>query len=220
MDNEIGFMRIMQSVDAFFPIGAFTLSNGLEDYVLEDWIKSSDDLEAYITGFLHSFAYQDLGIMHLAYANSEDKEYIRSLDETVGAIKIPQEVRNGSLRMGKRFVKALEKMGGNEIDISWYNNGFHPIALGIYGKKCGIDEEQLLIMYGYGTLSAIVNNAVKLVPLSQMDGQRVLHDSFENLQKAVKRAFDITLDEIGVSAAANEIHCMRHERLYTRQYMS
>lgn len=220
MDNTIGFMRIMQSVDAFFPIGAFTLSNGLENYVLEEWIKSPDDLEKYITGFLHSFPYQDLGMMHLAYENSEDKNYIMRLDETAGAMKIPQEVRNGSLRMGKRFVKALEKMDGNEIDMSWYSNGFHPIALGIYGKKCGIDEEQLLIMYGYGTLSAIVNNAVKLVPLSQMEGQRVLHDSFENLKKAVKKTLTITLDDIGVSAIANEIHCMRHERLYTRQYMS
>ena len=40
MDNKIGFMKIMQSVDAFFPIGAFTLSNGLESYVLEDWIRT------------------------------------------------------------------------------------------------------------------------------------------------------------------------------------
>ena len=33
-------------------------------------------------------------------------------------------------------------------------------------------------------------------------------------------SLDVTIDELGVSAVANDIHCMRHERLYTRQYMS
>lgn len=59
MDNKIGFMKIMQSVDAFFPIGAFTLSNGLESYVLEDWIRTPEDLKQYLDGFLHTFCYQD-----------------------------------------------------------------------------------------------------------------------------------------------------------------
>ena len=50
MDNMIGFMKIMQSVDAFFPIGAFTLSNGLESYVLEDWIRTPEDLKHWLGG--------------------------------------------------------------------------------------------------------------------------------------------------------------------------
>ena len=75
-------------------------------------------------------------------------------------------------------------------------------------------------MYGYGTISAIVNNAVKLVPLSQMEGQRILHGCFEVLEQCVKKTLGVTTDELGVSAVANDIHCMRHERLYTRQYMS
>ncbi len=220
MDNILGFMRVMQSVDAFFPIGAFTLSNGLENYVLEDWIRSSEDLEKYILGFLHSFPYQDLGLVHLAYENAENKAYITLLDETAAAMKIPQEVRNGSRRIGKRLIKALDKIGDEKMLNVWYDNGFHPIALGIYGKHCKIEEEQLLIMYGYGAMSSIVNNAVKLVPLGQVDGQKVLYDSFEKLENAVKKAQSITIDDLGISAPANEIHCMRHERLYTRQYMS
>ena len=107
MDNMIGFMKIMQSVDAFFPIGAFTLSNGLESYVLEDWIRTPEDLKQYLDGFLHTFCYQDLGLMHLAYEHADDKEFIAKLDELAGAMKIPMEVRMGSSRMGKRFVKAL-----------------------------------------------------------------------------------------------------------------
>ena len=36
-------------------------------------------------------------------------------------------------------------------------------------------------MYGYSVISAIVNNAVKLVPLSQLGGQRILFKEMEKL---------------------------------------
>lgn len=78
----------------------------------------------------------------------------------------------------------------------------------------------MLSMYGYSILSAIVNNGVKLVPLSQMDGQRVLFQALEGLENAVVRALHVKTEELGISGSAFEIHCMDHEQLYSRQYMS
>ena len=75
-------------------------------------------------------------------------------------------------------------------------------------------------MYGYNVISAIVNNAVKLVPLSQMAGQRILNEYFEKLESAVQIALQVTSDQLGISGCAYEIHCMNHEYLYSRQYMS
>lgn len=220
MSNSPGFLQVLQTVDAFFPIGAFTLSNGLESYVTEEWIQTPADLQEYIEGFLYAFPYQDLGLLQLAYTHAEEQTYIKELDQTAAAMKTPQEVRQGSFRMGKRLAKALEKMGGQPAFLSWYREGCHPIVLGLYGQACGIPRRQLLEMYGYSVLSAIVNNAVKLVPLSQLEGQRVLHESLPRLEKAVEQAMAVDIDALGISAAANDIHCMRHERLYSRQYMS
>ncbi len=220
MREAAGFLQILQTVDAFFPIGAFTLSNGLESYVTEEWIRTPAELQEYIEGFLYAFPYQDLGLLQLAYSHAEEQMYIKELDQTAAAMKTPQEVRQGSFRMGKRMAKALEKMGGQPAFLSWYREGCHPIVLGLYGQACGIPVQQLLEMYGYSVLSAIVNNAVKLVPLSQLEGQRVLHESLPLLEKAVEISQSITMEELGVSAPAGEIHCMRHEKLYSRQYMS
>ena len=47
MENS-SFLKLLQSVDAFFPIGAFTLSNGLEDYVVRDRIRSEKELSEYL----------------------------------------------------------------------------------------------------------------------------------------------------------------------------
>ena len=61
--NEINFLKLLQSVDAFFPIGAFTLSNGLEDYVLRERIETAEELSEYLKGFLQIFPYNDLGLL-------------------------------------------------------------------------------------------------------------------------------------------------------------
>ena len=228
MKNEKNLLWMMQSVDAFFPVGAFTLSNGLEDYVVRERIGSVEELEEYLNGFLQIFPYQDLGIAALAYQWEQQPKQLLQLDALTSAIKAAREVRIGSMKMCSRYLKAREAMGDCAGTLKWYQEkienheaaGFHPIAVGIYGASIGMEPEMLLSMYGYSVLSAIVNNGVKLVPLSQMAGQRVLFQMLEQLEAAVQQAMQIKTEELGVSGSAFEIHCMNHEHLYSRQYMS
>ena len=224
------FLKFMQSVDAFFPVGAFTLSNGLESYVLEERLQTPEDLKEYLHGFLMVFPYQDLGIAHFAFTHGMDIKYLCKLDQLTGAMKGAKEVRLGSCKMGIRFLKARTAMHDCEETLQWYRKlvkghtleGYYPIALGIYAASVFETEEesQFLSMYGYSVISAIVNNAVKLVPLSQMDGQRILSECLPSLSEAVEQVQRINEEELGICGGAMEISCMRHEQLYSRQYMS
>lgn len=228
MRNQKSLLRMMQSVDAFFPIGAFTLSNGLEDYVVTERIRTVEELREYLEGFLQIFPYNDLGIAALSYRYEQQPQLLLQLDGLANAMKSAREVRSGSIKMCSRYLKARESMQDCNGVLKWYMErikskeavGFHPIALGIYGASLDLDLEDLLTMYGYSVLSAIVNNGVKLVPLSQMEGQRILLWSMDKLGESVKCAMGITMEELGVSGCSFEIHCMKHERLYSRQYMS
>ncbi|MFV0527456.1 MAG: urease accessory protein UreF [Lachnospiraceae bacterium] len=228
MKNAKGFLSILQSVDALFPIGAFTLSNGLEDYVVRERICKGSDLSEYLRGFLKVFAYNDLGFASLAYRSAEQQEQILMLDALANAAKTSYEVRMGSIRMCSRFLKARDAMLDCGGALLWYKEritdkkavGFHPIALGLYGAAAGIAEETLLYLYAYSVISGIVNHAVKLVPLSQMEGQRVLFEVLEELDAVVEDALNMEPDRLGVSGTASEIHSMNHERLQARQYMS
>ena len=226
--KQKSLLRMMQTVDAFFPIGAFTLSNGLEDYVVREKITSSLDLKEYLEGFLQIFPYNDLGIASLAYQYEGKHNEILQLDGLTNAMKSALEIRNGSIKMCSRYLKARQAINDCNETLKWYMDeiknknaiGFHPIAVGIYGASIGIEIEEMLSMYGYSVLSAIVNNGVKLVPLSQMDGQKILFNMIDLLEKAVDKSKNIRLEELGVSGSAFEIHCMNHEHLYSRQFMS
>lgn len=228
MDNALVQLQIMQSVDAFFPIGAFTLSNGLEDYVLRERVTSGDDLRQYIQNFILLFPYNDLGIMALAYKNATKPEDILTLDAVAAATKGAYEIRIGSNRMCNRYIKARAAIGDCKGNLYEYSRavkcgkafGIHAIALGLYGADIGANLDTLLQLYGYSVLSAIVNNAVKLVPLSQLEGQCILNESMENLVLIVEEAKNVSIEDIGVSGVSYDIHCMNHERLYSRQYMS
>ena len=52
MTDTAGLMHILQICDSLFPVGAFTLSNGLETYVQHDIITSPKELEEYLHSYI------------------------------------------------------------------------------------------------------------------------------------------------------------------------
>ncbi|MDR1712721.1 MAG: hypothetical protein LBR39_00975, partial [Coriobacteriales bacterium] len=94
------------------------------------------------------------------------------------------------------------------------------IAYGVFCAAASIDRQQALAAFTFSQASASVNVCVKSVPLSQTAGQRLLvnlHPLFDTLVTGVEQ-----LDErmLWASTPALDIAAMRHERLYSRLYMS
>ena len=85
--ESISILQMLQVSDSLFPIGAFTLSNGLETFVLDKSLKTNEDLEEYIDCFLSVLPYNELGVMMLAYKNADNKQYLQKLDEYFTALK-------------------------------------------------------------------------------------------------------------------------------------
>lgn len=226
--KEPDIFGIIQSLDAFFPTGAFTQSFGIEDYVLTDKITSPEALEDFLKSYISLLPYQDLGLCSLAYDSYDNIEEIISLDAIGYSIKDAFEIREASTKMNKRFLKLHEEMDDIDYFTSKYISkinqgkayGLHPISLGILGATKNFPKEKLLTLYIYNCCSSIVNNTVKLVPLSQMVGQKILYKSRTLMEKAVYKALNVSINEIGISGCAYTIHCMNHEKLYSRQYMS
>jgi urease accessory protein len=61
---------------------------------------------------------------------------------------------------------------------------------------------------------------VRLIPLGQTDGQRILAALEPTLQATALRALQTQLDEIGGCTFRADIACMRHETQYTRLFRS
>jgi urease accessory protein len=62
--------------------------------------------------------------------------------------------------------------------------------------------------------------AIKLIPLGQTAGQRMLYATAALLPEVVARALAVEDDDIGQSATALAIASARHETQYTRIFRS
>lgn len=221
--NDTGILRLMQVLDSLFPIGAFTMSNGLETYTQKEIIHSCETLDEYLSSYIHALPSNDLGYAAKA---ASGKDIIR-LDEICSAAKSPYELRKGSEKLCSRFIKTVRETGSFPLTENYSSlisqgicAGHHCIAVGLFIADNTDNILTGLQMYCFSLLSAAVNHAVKLVPLRQLEGQRLLSKITPEIPKAVIKASELSEDELGTNGPGFDISSAEHEKLYTRIYIS
>jgi len=222
---NIDFFNLLQINDATFPIGSFSFSWGLETFVQQGKIFDSVSGFEYLKSELEeSFIYSDLLAVKLAFENSDDEEKIKELDEIFTASKTPFEIREASRKLANRFTKTVNEMLDEmKTDLTSTFNFHHsisnfPLAYALYCAKNGIDKDLTLSAFLYSQVSARVTTCVKLVPLSQTDGQKILHKLIQIFPSMIEETEKLTEDDFCKSCPGIDIRSMQHEFLYTRLY--
>ena len=144
--NELKRLYMLQICDSLFPIGAFTLSNGLETYVQHGVVDSPETLAAYLADYLALAPYQELG----------EPENWRRLDQLYTACRAPMEVRQGSAKLCMRLIKAAEQIAPVE-SLQEYRaciadgtcTGQHPIAVGLFAAAHEVERQEAMSIYGH-----------------------------------------------------------------------
>ena len=93
---------LLQAFDPLFPLGAYTLSGGMETYTQKGLVSDKPSLAAYLKAQLHILPYGDLGVC----AKTAEGEDILFMDSLCAAMKQPLEIRQGSEKLCIRFLKA------------------------------------------------------------------------------------------------------------------
>jgi len=83
-----------------------------------------------------------------------------------------------------------------------------------------IDEHAALQAYAWTWAENQMLAAVKLVPLGQSAGQRILHALVPLLNRMSTQAFDLADEDIGAFALRQGLASARHESQYTRLFKS
>ena len=83
-------------------------------------------------------------------------------------------------------------------------------------QSLGIDTESTLLAYLYTVLTGLVAAALRLVPLGQSDGQRLLHELAPLSRELIAQYSALRPEDAWSATPGLEIRSMQHERLYSR----
>jgi urease accessory protein len=96
----------------------------------------------------------------------------------------------------------------------------YPLAVGVAAAGHGIRLEPALTAFLQATAANLVSAGMRLIPLGQTDGQRVLAALEGTIAQTAGRACATAIDDIGAATLRADIAGMRHETQYARLFRS
>ncbi|WP_166001826.1 urease accessory protein UreF [Bacillus sp. Cs-700] len=221
---------MLQMSDSQFPSGAFSHSFGIETYISNGIVHDSASFQHVLELFLaNQLVYTDGLACRFAYEclESGNIEKLWELDQTLYALGMARETREGNRRIGDRLVKVVSTLYPSSIFDQYlvelkkknaYGHG--ALVFAIVSHQLGIDVETAVSCYGFATASSLVQNAVRGVPLGQTDGQKILVNIQPLLTNSVEKLMMLGESDFGVGAPGLEIAQMQHETINVRLFMS
>jgi urease accessory protein len=224
------FLSLLQFTDGLFPAGAYAHSFGLEACVQSGQISDAEGVEAFLRAYLEGCAGPTDGVAMLCArraAATEDLASCLALDEMLDAMKSPSELRDASRQMGRQTLRVathmpchalLEEFGkavAREI-----TPGHHPIVFGMIGRTLGWDALEMTSAYLYSTSAALVGASLRLLPLGQLAGQRIVWKVQPLIAALAEEAQHKSEQDMWSFAPALEIASMQHALLDARLFRS
>jgi urease accessory protein len=220
-------MRLLHLASPALPVGAFHFSQGLEYAVEAGWVHDEASARDWIGGVAAaSLGTLDLPVLHRLHAawKRGDDADVRRWNAFLIASRETQELRAEDRHMGSALLRVLVEFGLNSPLFTANSPGQVGVAYATaFSFACvqwriGVRDAAQTLAWAW--LENQVLAAVKLVPLGQSAGQRILHTVSTPLTALCERSVDLPDSDIGISTAASAIASGRHESQYTRLFRS
>ena len=219
-------LALLHLTDSAFPTGAFAHSYGLETYTQTGMAHDRATLIEFLNGrLLDGMARFDL--IFLREAMGAQQTTLDELDEQLSAMLTVYEIREASVQVGKRFLKAALPLYGNERARHYFAaiqakqvNGHFVLAFGVIAAEMRIPVEAALLSYAQTFVMGQAAAAVKLINIGQTHTQQVIHALQPVIHEAVSTALTCALDDLHVFTPALDIQSMQHEFLFRRLFIS
>ena len=225
--TETAGLPLLVWLSPSFPVGAFAYSHGLEWAVEAGDINNAATCESWISDLLvHGSGYNDAIIMAAAHRaiTIRDRAALGEVAELAVAMQPSSERHLEAIAQGNAFLTAAraawEVPSLAFLKSAWDGDVAYPVAVGALSAGHDIPLSTTLDAFILAFSATLVSAAVRLGPIGQTDGQRILAALMPTIRKIAKRAYDSTLDDLGSAAFRSDLASLRHETQYTRLFRS
>jgi urease accessory protein len=221
-------LRLLHLCSPALPIGMFAYSQGLEPATAARWVHDEDSARDWIVSLLGSqLATLDLAVLaRLWDAWGDDESAARAAE--VGtwsaflmASRPSAELQQEERHLGSALARVLSGLGLPEAS-AWTARSevTYTTMFALAARRWSVPLAAAAQGFAFAWAEAQVSAAVRLVPLGQSAGQRILAAASAAIPGAVTRALTLPTDEIGAPSPRLAVASAWHETQYSRLFRS
>lgn len=221
---DLTLLRLLQLASPTLPVGAYAYSQGLEWAVAAGWISDEASLAHWLDEQLtHGLGCVDLPILarlHAAACAADDAALVHWSRQLIARRETRELVADDCDR-GHALARLLRDLG-IETARMWVTRADAPFATlsAIAAAAWDIPLAPATYAYAWGWLENQVLAGVKLIPLGQVAGQRLLLALAGRIPEVCAAALRCSDDEIGATLPIVALASSLHETQYTRLFRS
>jgi urease accessory protein len=162
---------------------------------------------------LHGAGWTDAILLRHAW-QAPDAASLATVADLAAASAPSRERQQETLDQGEAFLRAAAAWGALPVT----GRIAYPVAVGAVAARHAVAEDAACAGYLHAFTANLISAAVRLVPLGQSAGLRVLASLESCLLELAAATRGAKLDEIGGACFRDSIASMRHETQYTRLF--
>ena len=213
----------MHLVSPALPVGAYAYSQGLEYAVHAGWVRDEASTFEWLQGVLRfGLGTLDLPILqrlHAAWSSGDTLAVQRWNDELIAA-RESAELRAEERHLGSALARVLVELGIGEAADWPPRDATFATLFSLAAVRWRLAVAATLSGYAWAWSENQVLAAVKLVPLGQSAGQRLLHRLTDLLPPVIARALELPDHAVGNSTFSQVLAAALHELQYSRLFRS
>ena len=224
MSDSLASLRLLQLVSPALPIGTFAYSQALEAAVAAGWIDGEPGARDWIGGLLvGAIGGLDLPVLlrlHDAWTR-HDQDAVAAWSRFLLAARAAGELQTEERQLGGNLARLLGGLAVGEAP-AWITRAdvSYAAMFALAAVRWQIPVASAVQGYAFAWVEAQTSAAVRLVPLGQTAGQRILLEVGGRIPGVVARALAVADDDISAAAPSHAIASARHETQYSRLFRS
>ncbi len=223
-------LRLMTWLSPSFPVGAFSYSHGLEYAVDQGLVHDAGTLTVWIQSILqHGNGRADAIFLRIAYEAIaiNARGDLTWVIERAAVMRGTAETSLETVQQGRAFMDAVGAVWphpklkrvvalAEELD----RPVTYPVAVAAASASADIPLRPCLAAFLHAMAASFVSAGVRLIPLGQTDGLRVIAALEQDIMRAVDDAMAAQRQDLGTATPMVDWASMCHETQYTRLFRS
>ena len=225
--DDAALYRLLSWLSPAYPIGGYSYSHGLETSVEAGLVRDAGSLEDWVAVILrHGGGWVDACLFHAAYGRAHAADW-DGVAEVIGhacAQRAAAELAFETTAQGAAFVAATQAAWPHPwlarlalrhgVDVPY------PVAVAVACAVFAIPQHPAASAYLHAFAATIVSAGVRLVPLGQSDGQRLIAALLPAVAETAVASAEVALDDIATAVPVADWCAMAHETQHVRLFRS